>query len=218
LNSMQKSLVAFDTDHIAGYVFGTDRLKEIRGASSLLDRFNRYEMKRIACEEYNVDEEKEIIYLNGGSGLFLIDEKDAKNFGERIQRMYREKNGGRATVTVAYLELPNSDSIPIEELKRRDLGHELELVTYQLIEKKGTPLSTIALPSHPFMRPCSSCGVEYAEIPGRDEDNREAFYCVVCAEKQYEDRHVKNSIYERIKYLSDSNERENEKYLWDRIL
>lgn len=30
------SLVALDTDHIKEYVFGTDKLKEIRGASPLL--------------------------------------------------------------------------------------------------------------------------------------------------------------------------------------
>jgi hypothetical protein len=41
------SLVAFDTDHIKEYVFGTDRLKEIRGASSLLDRLNRREMEEV---------------------------------------------------------------------------------------------------------------------------------------------------------------------------
>jgi hypothetical protein len=36
-----KSLVAMDTDHIKQYVFATDKLKEIRGASSILDRLNR---------------------------------------------------------------------------------------------------------------------------------------------------------------------------------
>ncbi len=38
---VSQSLIAFDTDHIKGYVFGTNRLKEIRGASSILDRLNR---------------------------------------------------------------------------------------------------------------------------------------------------------------------------------
>src|SRR5579883_487790 len=42
-----KSLIAFDTDHIKGYVFGTDRLKEIRGASSRLDYLNRITMKAL---------------------------------------------------------------------------------------------------------------------------------------------------------------------------
>ena len=48
---MRKSLVALDTDHIKGYVFGTDKLKEIRGASSLLDRLNRQVMRELMGDQ-----------------------------------------------------------------------------------------------------------------------------------------------------------------------
>ena len=41
---MELSLIAFDTDHIKRYVFATEKLKEIRGASSLLDYLNRIVM------------------------------------------------------------------------------------------------------------------------------------------------------------------------------
>lgn len=65
----KKSLVALDTDHIKQYVFATDKLKEIRGASSILDRLNREDMEKIVRQR---DPGAKTIYANGGSGLFLI--------------------------------------------------------------------------------------------------------------------------------------------------
>src|SRR5437868_13306008 len=87
----KQSLVALDTNHIKQYVFATDKLKEIRGASSILDDLNRRAMKRIAGE---IGAEK--VYTNGGSGLFLIhgDEKAAQEFGQRIQQEYGKETRG----------------------------------------------------------------------------------------------------------------------------
>ena len=44
----KQSLVALDTDHIRGYVFETNKLQEIRGASSILDTLNRKTMLETA--------------------------------------------------------------------------------------------------------------------------------------------------------------------------
>jgi hypothetical protein len=81
-----KSLVALDTDHIKGYVFGTNKLKEIRGASSLIDTLNRKEMERLA---HSVDPNAVQVYANGGSGLFLLDSDKADDFGKMVQGEYR---------------------------------------------------------------------------------------------------------------------------------
>src|SRR2546430_5988649 len=86
------SLVAFDTNHIKSYVFGTDRLKEIRGASSLLDRLNRDVMPKLA-ESHDGTK----IYVNGGSGLFLIDSAKALDFGSQVQREYQRLTAGGAS-------------------------------------------------------------------------------------------------------------------------
>src|SRR5258708_861666 len=101
----KKSLVALDTDHIKSVVYETDKLKEIRGASSILDNLNRRVMKRVA-REYQAY----TIYTNGGSGLFLIndDEKVGREFGQHIQREYREQTSGGASVTFAVQEIPES--------------------------------------------------------------------------------------------------------------
>ena len=112
MNVVRKSLVAFDTDHIKSYVFGTDRLKEIRGASALLDELNRKDMLEIAkqfCREKGIERDtRDVIYLNGGSGLFLLmtDKNTAKEFGERVQRRYRGAAADGASVTCVVHELP----------------------------------------------------------------------------------------------------------------
>src|SRR6266550_4347566 len=99
----KRFLVALDTDHIKQYVFATDKLKEIRGASSILDRLNREEMDRIVREE---DPGAKTIYANGGSGLFLVASDKADEIREHIHREFHRKSVGGATVTFAVQDIP----------------------------------------------------------------------------------------------------------------
>src|SRR5437588_3585775 len=86
----KRSLVALDTNHIKQYVFATDKLKEIRGASSILDNLNRRVMQRIADDkEFHARK----VYTNGGAGLFLVDgdKEVADKFGQRVQQEYSKE-------------------------------------------------------------------------------------------------------------------------------
>lgn len=205
---MQKSLVAFDTDHIKGYVFGTDRLKEIRGASALLDDLNRVDMLAIAkqfCREKGIDydDTRDPIYLNGGSGLFLLmtDRKTAEEFGERVQKRYRTATYGGASITYVVHELPQDLPDDRKVLLNMDLHTHFEMLRYRLREAKGNPpdLDVITLPSHPFIRSCDSCGINYAEYKEAGYSDQEDFdisddpghYCTVCHKKQTQDNVVK---------------------------
>ena len=175
-----KSLVVLDTDHIKRYVFGTNRLKEIRGASSALDSLNRGEMKASAiklAEELHT--QIDVVFANGGSGLFLVHagEDVAEQFAKEVQAEYRERTGGGASLTYAVQEIPENETPDGKDndIWNRCLRNELDLLQYRLQEAKGCPNNIIALPSHPFMRPCDACGIEYAVhwgIPG--DPNREA--------------------------------------------
>ncbi|WP_373324612.1 Cas10/Cmr2 second palm domain-containing protein [Reticulibacter mediterranei] len=214
---MQKSLVAFDTDHIKNYVFGTDRLKEIRGASSLLDRLNRTEMEKAATDLHiNIKN----IYANGGSGLFVVDKDSIKDFVQRVQQVYRKQSKGKASVTYAIQDLP--EDVSDANIMTCDLEKELELLKYRLIEKKGCPNSVLALPSHPFITYCSSCGVEYAEKGSLDAQETGTFYCASCIEKQKEDIRIKNHISRIIRDLRSYRIMGAEQVakfdLWERIL
>lgn len=189
----KKSLVALDTDHIKQYVFATDRLKEIRGASSIFDNLNRRVMTQ-AAGEYNAH----TVYANGGSALFWVDgdEKVAREFGQHIQREYQERTSDGATITFAVQEIPES----IQNIETDPALHPyLRLLQDRLQLAKGYPHQNFtALPSHPLMRPCDACGTRYAEDKyegeGADPNDQKRRYCQVCLNKRDEDHRIKQEI------------------------
>ncbi len=240
---MGKALVALDTDHIKEYVFGTDRLKEIRGASSVLDYLNRHEMKSIAKGF-----DAELIYTNGGSGLFLISGEDAKKkaeiFGKKVQLAYSKKSGGTSSITYAVQSISVPDDISEDKLMNHLLENEFLLLQYRLQEAKNNSLSEIALLSHPFIRPCDACGVEYAQHQGTkfglsngikfgpkdqdsqddeddedDEEDQAQFYCDSCYNKHLQDKDVKEAIKQAVRSVRRKEKvRVRDGYLWDRVI
>ena len=160
---MAKSLVALDTDHIKQYVFATGKLKEIRGASSLLDRLNRQVMDE---EAWKLTSEFRAIYTNGGSGLFLMDSQHAETFGKNVQHAYSTLTAGGASLTYVVQPLPEDAPEAIEKILDYPLLPTLTLLRYRLREAKDCPPTLLSLPSHPLMHTCDSCGVFYAE--GKD--------------------------------------------------
>jgi hypothetical protein len=208
----KRKLVALDYNHIKNYVFATDKLKEIRGASAILDRLNRQDMRDIAKD---VDPNAKLIFANGGAGLFEVDTDKADKFGERVQQALRKQTAGNATITYAVQELPDGK----EEIK-----DELAMMRYQLREEKNCPAGTIVLPSHPFMRSCSSCGTEYAEdqdkTGAQDPNEQDALFCANCLNKRSEDARVKKFIKQKHhKGGQPSNQSKNaESPLWQRVI
>lgn len=219
---MQRTLVAFDTNHIKGYVFGTDKLKEIRGASSILDDLNRKRMIEIA-EKMSL--KYKTIYTNGGSGLFLVeaDEQRAKQFAQRVQQAYID-NG--ASITYVMQELPKGAPEDEQKLMNHPLDTTLNLLRHKMRLHKDCAPEFLALPSHPFMRPCVSCGINYAEedtkemkrLRGPDDDPSD-LYCISCQKKQIEDSHIKSHITRAAQgYRKFSKEEVMAQGLWDRIV
>jgi len=222
---VQKSLVALDTNHLKSSIFKTDVLKEIRGAGLMLDR-----LSRVAAVEIARESSASLIYASGGSGLFLIDEDKADLFGKRVQKAFLESSRGSFSITYAVQRLPIDSLEDAEKLMTYDLGRELDLVRYKLREEQDAAHRTVAMPSHPFLRPCDSCGLEYAQEEVSDRGVL-FFYCASCKEKRNEDERVEEGIARTIEMLrkerdhypastspqSTSNE-DVQKLLWDRIL
>ncbi len=227
----KQSLVALDTDHIKGYVFGTDKLREIRGASSVLDSLNRREMRNVARE---VDPSARLVYTNGGSGLFLLDSDKAHKFGQAVQSAYRRVSHEGASLTYAVQVIPKTVKDPWND----DIWDTLELMRYRLLEKKGCLLDDyIALPSHPFMRLCDACGREYAErkypADDQDPDDEKKRFCEVCYTKREENKQVKERVKRIIKarqrLLAEQNQHvqqaksvarrsEEQMLIWERVM
>ncbi len=188
----KRFLVALDTDHIKQYVFATDKLTEIRGASSILDKLNRRVMPKIAEEEFHA----RTVYANGGSGLFLIegDKEVAEEFGQRMQREYSKATKDGVSITFALEQIPDS----VEDAWVDDIWSTLELLRYGLDKKRQSPSGIVAFPSHPLLHLCDACGTRYAEQrdpdESRDEASRNKRYCDVCKTKRDEDDKVKDDV------------------------
>ncbi|HLH60945.1 MAG TPA: hypothetical protein VKV20_04615 [Ktedonobacteraceae bacterium] len=194
---MGNVLIAFDTDHIKGYVFGTDTLKEIRGGSSRLDRLNRDTMNNLA-QQFQATR----IFTNGGAGLFVVDEGRAEAFGKQVQKAYRDDTGGGSSITYAIQPLPENapgDRSALMDFPMRDT---LAMMRYALRQQKDCPSSLVTQPSHPFMYLCDSCGVEYAGKTEPDQDVT-LLLCESCYKKRVEDWKIKNSIEEYLKGKTD---------------
>ena len=77
------------------------------------------------------------------------------------------------SVTVIPEEIANSH----EDIAQTEMALLFELLQWHLQEKKQQSLPMLSLQSHPFMRPCDACGIEYADASGSvqddDDDERE---------------------------------------------
>lgn len=113
-------MVLIDTDKIKEYVFATNRLREIRGASAILDRLNLESTYRILqnlsdngnyCNNNGEWEDNkktikdnniawEVIFLGGGSGkIFFADKEKARLFCHNIQEKYWSETDNSASIT-----------------------------------------------------------------------------------------------------------------------
>ncbi len=93
-------IIVIDTPSIKKYVFGTDSLNEVRGASARLDWLNRSQMGQHLRDHLGAKCVKEI-YANGGSAQFLANECDettVKRACTSMVRYIRERTGGEVRV------------------------------------------------------------------------------------------------------------------------
>lgn len=116
--SNESFVIVVDTPSIKKYVFGTDPLNEIRGASARLDWLNRFEMER-CLKEYPGMECVDKIYANGGSAQFLVEASGIPTVREAcasMVRYIREQTGGE--VGVVYGIAPFKDDMLYPEAAR----------------------------------------------------------------------------------------------------
>ena len=107
-------VVVIDIPSIKKYVFGTDTLNEMRGASAKLDRLNRETMEQHLCDALGAAH-VEPIYANGGSAQFLARECTAlavKTACDGMVRHIREETGGEVRVVYGIASLENDSAYP----------------------------------------------------------------------------------------------------------
>ena len=101
-----------ETPSVKKYVFGTDSLNQVRGASAWLDWLNRAEMGRVLRERIGRSH-VETIYANGGSAQFLVqkcDESTVETACRDLRRHIRDQTGGEVQVVCGIAPLQDDAS------------------------------------------------------------------------------------------------------------
>ena len=105
-------VIVIDIPSIKKYVFGTDSLNEVRGASALLDQLNQVEMKQHLHRHLGA-EHVESIYANGGSAQFLVHscaEDSVKTACKEMVQYIREQTGGEVQMIYGIAPLEDESS------------------------------------------------------------------------------------------------------------
>lgn len=110
--SNQSFVIQFDIPSIKSYVFGTDPLNEMRGASALLDQLNRHEMERVLRDRLGTSA-VERIYASGGAAQFLAsgnNEAAVHAACRSLVRHLRDQTGGEVRAAYGVAPLGSDDS------------------------------------------------------------------------------------------------------------
>lgn len=163
---MAKFIVAIETVKIKEFLFSTNKLKVIRGASYLLDYLNQVEVPKILKNENRVKEE-DIIYIGAGNAKFFVErdnkeeaEKVVKEIIAEVKEKY-EKEAPGAKVVGVYVETQYKKGEKSENGKEvwNDLDKLGELTAIE--KSKGFSTLNIDLPR---VEKCELSGTELAEI------------------------------------------------------
>lgn len=175
-------LVSIETVKIKDFIFSTNKLKLIRGASYLLDYMNQVEVPRILKKYgleykthelvnkiYNINDDKEflekvdeeidktidkrILYIGAGNAKFLVEDKDkAEKICKEIKEVYKAL-APSAKVVAEYYEIKENEKI----------WTAIDELAQKTAEKKseGFPMLNIDLP---FAVKCDLSGTEPAVV------------------------------------------------------
>jgi hypothetical protein len=150
---MTKFIVAIETVKIKEFLFSTNKLKVIRGASYLLDYLNQVEVPKILKK--NGITKENIIYVGAGNAKFFTDTKEkAEKIIKEVKETYEKNAPGVKVVGLSEIYEENSDK------KVWDIFDKLALETAK-VKSKGFPILNIDLP---FVEKCEANGDEIAEI------------------------------------------------------
>ena len=156
---MAKFIVAIETVKIKEFLFSTNKLKVIRGASYLLDYLNQVEVPKIL--EKNGITKEERIYVGAGNAKFFV-ERDSKEEAEQlvkkiiseVKEKYEREAPGVKIVGLYEKYEENSDK------KVWDIFDKLGINTAKA-KSKGFPILNIDLP---YVEKCELNSDEPAEI------------------------------------------------------
>lgn len=172
-------LVGFDTDRIKEYLFATNKLKEIRGASELLVKLNRGlpgQMGRTEAVTRQVCPTAETIYVDGGGALFIVPgEPEANRVIAAVEKLYREETV-IASITGA--------CIPLAPATRdHGFGERVHNLGFLLGRNKAHKAVLASQPVAPYFHQCDACG-RHPAAHRRSDMGQDELLCRACAVKR----------------------------------
>ncbi len=173
MHSSEEYMLVVDFPAIKRFVFGTERLVQIRGASGILDQFNRVTLPKLLHEKLGKDT-VECVYAGGGAGQFIIraPRKSIEEALTFIAAQCRAESGGglpMITVLVEYGEnYKEATRRAYQELRRR---------------KEESPPWPRRESHVGLFRDCDSCSGTAAERVKHGETVH--WLCPVCAAKTH---------------------------------
>lgn len=186
----QWSLLLADTDETQAYVFESNKLPEIRGASRLLDDLNRVECPKLIQQAGGT-----VIYAGGGTVLAKIPTAQSNLIVRSLEAQYVHSTGG-ATITAVARELPQGFD------ETRDFGPFVSHVANALRARKESRETALFLPALPFQSRCQSCQTRPADaVLSRQLNQPDYAICAVCHTK-----HVNGTLEQRDYWLDKFRE------------
>ena len=214
-------LTMLDTIGIQNYIFNSNKLKEIYAGSYLIKRIFQEEIPKLLddmglignedwndlekSKEVNFNNDYEIIYLGGGNGYIIFNEKiNAENFTKRITRKAIKEYPG---INLAVLN---------EEFETGTLKEKFEESIFKLNkykQKKEIGISNISLP---IFERCGSDGLPSTKI--YKEESVSASTKVKLENADNANNSLKNGILKNVQgrmpyYFDDFGQKEGNSYI-----
>lgn len=144
-----RHLVVFDTPSIKQYVFGTNALREMRGASANLVRLNGIDTLKELEEAFPAGASVDRIYANGGAAQFLIANSDSDQVRKACRRVvahFMRETVGDVEPVYGVAELSGDNDYP----------QAIRKAHFELRCRREMGCSTRAAPLIPLMAECAS--------------------------------------------------------------
>lgn len=174
-------LTVIETQRVKSYLFASPIMRETRGASVLLDLLNRKKTAEIlkgAGASGIVYKKCENIYLGGGSGRVLFENKnDAESFRKDVLDLYR-----RETIDARV-------AVEIVQRGEKTFAEWVRCGVRKSQEDKLGRIEGIPILAGRWIRPCTSCGNGPAEEMF-NEHGTHHLCCRSCLRKRKEVKHL----------------------------
>lgn len=208
----EKYLFLLDVDKIQAYIFATNKLKTIIGASRLLDEINagpagdtlsllsepKYGFSNVGSADLAKKSPKFI--LSGGGNTKVVFEPHNGASAEKLARDFE------ARITTAYRRLGISVTTHIEPIPAVDSTgwNSLTRAEHALAQKKYGKISSEAIAASPYFKLCETCGQDYAKEKHGPTDD-EVMMCSTCKAK-FDNAKGDFRLFPRLKFETDVKE------------